>query len=51
MKSMKRNLDIVRDILLQVEKAEGYLTINELFDTRDNQKSCDYTDNEIVYHI
>ena len=51
MKRMKRNLDIVRDILLQVEKADGYLTINDLFDARDNQKNCNYTDNEIIYHV
>ena len=51
MRSMKRNLDIVRDVLLQVEKADGYLTINDLFVARDNQKGCNYTDNEIVYHV
>ena len=51
MKSMKRDLDIVRDILLQVEKSDGYLTINDLFDIRDKQKDCKYTDKEIVYHV
>ena len=48
---MKRDLDIVRDILLQVEKSDGYLTINDLFDIRDKQKDCKYTDKEIVYHV
>lgn len=48
---MKRNLDIVRDILLQVEQAEDYLTINDLFDVRDKRKGCNYTDNEIIYHV
>ena len=48
---MKRDLDIVRDILLQVEKSDGYLTINDLFDIRDKQEGCKYTDNEIVYHV
>ncbi len=51
MKSMERDLDIVRDILLQVEKSDGYLTINDLFDIRDKQKDCKYTDKEIVYHV
>ena len=51
MKSMKRDLDIVREILLQVEKSDGYLTINDLFDIRDKQKDCKYTDKEIVYHV
>ncbi len=48
---MKRNLDIVRCILLQVEKSEDHLTINNLLDARDETKDCDYTDNEIIYHV
>lgn len=48
---MKRDMDLVRCILLQVEKAENYLTLNDLFQARDNQKGCEYTDNEIIYHV
>lgn len=51
MKSMKRNLDIVRSILLQVEKADSYITINDLFVARDSEKDCKYTDSEIIYHV
>lgn len=48
---MKRNLDLVRCILLQVEKAEDYLTFEDLYATRDSQKNCEYTNNEIDYHV
>lgn len=48
---MKRNLDLLRCILLQVEKAEDYLTFEDLYATRDSQKNCEYTNNEIDYHV
>ena len=48
---MKRNMDLVRCILLQVEEAENYIDIEHLFKKRDEVKDCEYTDQEIIYHV
>lgn len=48
---MKRNLDLVRNILLQVEKSEDYLELTDLFEARDKIKDCEFTNNEIIYHV
>ena len=48
---MKRNLDLVRNILLQVEKSEDYLELTDLFEARDRIKDCEFTNNEIIYHV
>ena len=48
---MKRNLDLVRNILLQVEKSENYLELTDLFEARDKIKDCEFTNNEIIYHV
>ena len=48
---MKRNMDLVRCILLQVEEAENYIDIEHLFKKRDEVKGCEYTDQEIIYHV
>lgn len=48
---MKRNLDLVRSILLIVEEAEGHLEIKDLFKARDRIKGCEFTDGEIIYHV
>ena len=37
---MKRNLDLVRNILLQVEKSEDYLELTDLFEASDRIKDC-----------
>lgn len=48
---MKRNLDLVRSILLLVEEAESYLEIIDLFKARDRIKGCEFSNSEIIYHV
>ena len=48
---MKRNLDLVRSILLKVEKSEDYLELTDLFEARGKIKGCDFTNTEIIYHV
>ena len=48
---MKRNMDIVRSILLQVESATDYISIEYLLKQRDSVKDCKWTDEEIIYHV
>lgn len=42
---MKRNMDLVRELLLVTEEAETS------FDPRDSKRLVDYTDELIVYHV
>lgn len=48
---MKRNLDLVRNILLQVEEAENHLELTDLFEARDRIKDCEFTNSEIINHV
>lgn len=48
---MKRNLDLVRSILLKVEKSEDYFELTDLFEARGKIKGCDFTNTEIIYHV
>lgn len=48
---MKRNLDLVRSILLKVEKSEDYLELTDLFEARGRIKGCEFTNTEIIYHV
>ncbi len=48
---MKRNLDLVRSILLKVEKSEDYLKLTDLFEASGKIKDCAFTNNEIIYHV
>ena len=47
---MKRNLDLVRNILLQVEKSENYLELTDLLFDYQLNRHCSKTHELVVTH-